>query len=274
MMVYVAQHDIPLPLAGQRAYRATTVPLGYRQTISRPPELSIEPYVRPALARRMAELRPTILAAAARHNHPALSGMSDMQFAEVIALLMYNEHNGWLEDEVEGLRLVTPLYEGLQVGVNRLGVGSDFSVWPTNLRPSVALEILRGEVPVPGPEQVISAPIYVAGSRIEPDNYFSQAALFAAITREITRDDLAVEYLAANLERGLYRAYYEDVPVSWRTLAAWHNQGIVQPQQIQDNSWAHDYIRRTTAYLPVARRLIYADKQQVPVIATRQDGER
>jgi hypothetical protein len=217
----------------------------------------------------MVALRPTILAAAARHNHPALSGMSNMQFAEVMALLMYNEHNGWLEDEVEALRLVTPLYETVQVGVNRLGVGSDFSVWPTNLRPSVALEILRGEVPVPAPERVISVPIYVAGSRIEPDNYFSQEALFAAITSEITRDELAIEYLAANLERGLYRAHYERVPISWRTLAAWHNQGIVQPAQIRANDWARDYIRRTSAYLPVARRLIYSGGQETPAIATR-----
>jgi hypothetical protein len=96
----------------------------------------------------------------------------------------------------------------------------------------------------------------VAGSTIEPEDFSSQRELFSAISREICQDELGVEYLAANLERGLYRADYEGVPVSWRTLAAWHNQGIVQPAQIREHSWASEYIRRTSAYLPTARRLL------------------
>ena len=63
--------------------------------VSRP---TIEPFVRPALARRMERLRPTILAAAARHNRPELSGMDDREFATVIGLVIYNENFGWLED--------------------------------------------------------------------------------------------------------------------------------------------------------------------------------
>jgi hypothetical protein len=65
-----------------------------------------------------------------------------------------------------------------------------------------------------------------------------------------------VEYLAANLERGLYRAQHEGVAVTWRTLAAWHNQGIVSPADIRANPTARDYIRRTEAYLATAQRLI------------------
>jgi hypothetical protein len=230
--------------------------LGQRTSRSHRPQLAIEPYVRPELARRMEALRPVILAAAARHNRPTLSGMSDRQFAEVIALLMYNEHNGWLEDEIEPLRLLTPVYERMQVQINSSGVGSDFSVWPTNLRPSVALEILHGEVPLPEPTVVLTVPLQVAGSNIVPEDFSSQQALLSAISREICQDELGVEYLAANLERGFYRADYEGVPVSWRTLAAWHNQGIVQPAQIRENEWASEYIRRTSAYLPTARRLL------------------
>jgi hypothetical protein len=226
------------------------------------PGLFIEPYVRPELAARMEALRPTILAAAARHNRPRLSGMSDTQFAEVIALLMYNEHNGWLEDEVEVLRVLTPFYEHAQVSVNSSGLGSNFSVWPSNLRPSVALEILEQQVPVPAPTRVITVPLQVAGSSIIPANYTSQEELFAAITREISQDELAIEYLAANLERGMYRARFEDIPVSWRTLAAWHNQGIVQPQQIRANPTATVYVQRTSAYLLVAHQLIHAPSGQ------------
>ncbi len=230
--------------------------LGQRASQSPPPRLTIEPYVRPELAARMETLRPVILAAAARHNRPALSGMSDREFAVVMAAMMYNEHNGWLEDTVEPLRLLTPLYERTQVWVNRSGVGSDLSVWPSNIRPSVALEILRGQVPLPEPTRVMTLPLRVAGSAVVPERYDGQGALYAAINAELTRDELAVEYLAANLERALYRAHYEGVPVSWRTLASWHNQGIVHPELVREHGWARDYVRRTSAYLPLARKLM------------------
>lgn len=233
--------------------------LGYRAGWSSAPQLTIEPYVRPEFARRMHGLRPTILAAAARHNRPALSHMNDRQFAKTIALLLYNEQNGWLEDDIEVLRTLTPLYQDLQVHTNQHRPGSDLSIWPTNLRPSVALEILRGQVPVPAPTRLITRPIEVAGSRIILANYTAQHDLFVAITEEISQDQLAVEYLAANLERGLYRADYEQVPVSWRTLAAWHNHGIVQPEEVRRNGKVHDYVRRTSAYLPTAAALIGAE---------------
>lgn len=215
-----------------------------------------DPYVRPEFARRMERLRPLIREAAARHNHPHLSGMSDTEFAVVIALVLYNEHNGWFEDTVKLVRVFTPAYQYGQVLANQSGLGSNFSVWPSNLRPSVGLEIVRQEVPLPETSAVLRVPLTVKGSRIDPAAYSSRRELFAAITREITCDDLAVEYLAANLERGVYRARYEGVPVNWRTLAAWHNQGIVAPEQIRANPCASDYVRRAAAYLPRARNLV------------------
>jgi hypothetical protein len=233
--------------------------VGQRVSLSGVPGPTIEPYVRPELAARMEALRPALRAAAARHNRPHLSGMSDREFAEVLALLMYNEHNGWLEDEVEPLRVVTPLYEWAQVQANQQLPRSDFSIWPTNLRPSVALEILRGEVPLPNSTEVLTVPVRVHGSQVHVPDYGSRGMLLAAITREIEQDRLGVEYLAANLERGLYRASYEQVPVSWRTLAAWHNQGIVQPAQVRDNAKARDYVRRASAYWPLARRLLASE---------------
>lgn len=233
--------------------------------LSRPqastPGPTIDPYVRPGFAERMRRLQPVILAAAHRHNRPALSGMSDTEFAATIATILYNENFGWLEDDLPPLQVFTPLYQDLQRQVNASPLGGDLTVWPANLRPSVALEILRREVPLPE-NQVAYAPIRVAGSRIDPATYASQAQLYAAITAEIGRDDLAVAYLAANLERGLYRAAYEKAPVSWRTLAAWHNQGIVDPQQIRANPTARDYVRRASAYLPLAQALVSEVRSQ------------
>jgi hypothetical protein len=229
--------------------------LGQRSADDPAPGPAIEPYVRPEFARQMQRLRPVILEAARRHNRPELSGMSDYDFAVVIALILYNENFGSLEDRVPSLRPLTPLYQDAQIGLNELG-GVNFSIWPSNLRPSVALEILRRQVPVPSPTSVITEPIVVAGSHVNPSDYTSQDALYAALTREISDPRLAIEYLAANLERGLYRAHFERVPVTWRALAAWHNQGIVAPRDIRANPTASDYLRRTSAYLATARALI------------------
>ena len=229
--------------------------LGQRSADDPAPAPAIEPYVRPEFARQMQLLRPVILEAAQRHNRTELSGMSDYDFAVVIALVLYNEHFGSLEDRVPSLRPLTPFYQDAQIGLNELG-GVNLSIWPSNLRPSVALEILRRQVPVPPPTRVITEPIVVAGSRVKPSDYTSRDELYAALTREIADPRLAIEYLAANLERGLHRARFERVPVTWRTLAAWHNQGIVAPRDIRANPTATDFLRRTSAYLATARALI------------------
>lgn len=241
---------------------------GARRYADRPSRPTIEAFVRPDLARRMERLRPTILDAARRHNRPELSGMRDEEFAAVIALVIYNENFGWLEDDIAPLRVFTPLYQDLQRRANRSLPGSNFSVWPTNLRPSVALEILEQRLPLANGE-TITVPVRVEGSAIDPADYADQEALFAAITDEISRDDLAVAYLAANLERGLYRAASEGVPVSWRTLAGWHNQGLVDAEQIRANPTSRDYVRRASAYLPLARALVAPREARYPPVARR-----
>lgn len=239
---------------------------GQRVADRRTPGPAIEPYVRPEFAAEMRALQPAILAAAQRHNRPELSHMSDDDFALLIAQIMYNEHFGWFEEQVTPVQFFTPLYEDLQLETNAAGL-SNLSVWPANIRPSVALEILRREVPLPRSANMLTVPVNVAGSRIDLKHYQSEGALYAAISKEISQPALAVEYLAANIERGLYRAQVEGVPVTWRTLAAWHNQGIVAPRDIRNNATASDYLRRCSAYLGKARALI---EQPYPSPALRR----
>lgn len=215
-----------------------------------------QPFVRPEFTAQMETLRPLILAAAARHNDPTLSGMDDADFAEIVALVLYNEHFGWLEDAVPPLRPLTPWYQAAQVVINEHG--ADLTVWPSNLRPSVALEMLHGELPVKGSPGVIIVPLTITGSRVDPARYRTRAALYAAINDELVEPALAVEYLAANLERGVYRARIEGVPVTWQALAAWHNQGIVAPADIAANPTARAYLRRAAAYRAIAHAFIAA----------------
>jgi hypothetical protein len=243
---------------------------GARSSDRRAPGPVIDPYVRPEFAAEMRTLRPVILAAARRHNRPELSRMSDDDFAVVIALIMYNEHFGWFEEKVAPVQALTPFYENLQRETNAVGI-SNLSVWPANIRPSVAIEILRRQMPLPKSTSLMTVPVTVAGSQININSFTSANALYAAVTQEITEPDLAVEYLAANLERGLYRAQLEHVPVTWHTLAAWHNQGIVSPQDIRDNATARDYLRRSSAYLGRARRLI--ETSPYPSRLARRIGE-
>jgi hypothetical protein len=210
----------------------------------------------------MRALRPTILAAAARHNRPELSGLSDVQYAEIVAQLLYNEHNGWFEDELPVVRRLTPLYQQVQQSANETGLGGNFSVWPSNLRPSVALEILEREVPLPAGKGALTVPVRVAGTKIDLSAYGSRRELLAAITDELADERLAVEYLAANLERGVYRARYEEAPITWRTLAAWHNGGITLPAQIDASARTRSYVERAALYLDSARELIAGDSER------------
>lgn len=237
--------------------------VGQRALDRRSPGPAIEPYVRPEFAAEMRDLRATIIAAAERHNRPEQSGMSDHDFAVLIALIMYNEHFGWFEERVTPVQALTPFYESLQRETNEAGL-SNLSVWPANLRPSVAAEILRGQVPLPLSGAMWGVPVHVTGTAIRPSDYRSERALYAAITVEITDPQLAVEYLAANLERGVYRARWEGVPPTWRALAAWHNQGIVAPEDIRANPTASDYVRRASAYFGRARALIDTTAPRVP----------
>lgn len=212
-------------------------------------------YVRPDFAQRISTLRPEILEAAQRHNRPEISHMTDEEFAVVIAQVLYNEHFGWLEEAVPPLQAITPLYQEAQVQLN-IRTGANLSIWPANLRPSVAEEILRGEVPLRAPEAPMYIPIVVHGSHIRLSEYPNGNKLNDALSAEIRRPELAVEYVAANLERGLLRAQHEGVPVTWQTLAAWHNQGIVAPADIRNNATTKDYVKRASAYRGLAEALI------------------
>jgi len=254
----------------ERAALRASNTIGQREANRRAPGPAIDPYVRPEFAAEMRVLQPVILEAARRHNRPELSHMSDYNFAVLIAQIMYNEHFGWFEEQITPVQAITPWYEDLQRETNAAGL-SNLSLWPANIRPSVALEILRRQVPLPHSTDVLTVPVTVAGSRIDPQHYRSQAALYAAISEEISQPKLAVEYLAANIERGLYRAQAEGVPVTWRTLAAWHNQGIVAPRDIRNNPTASDYLRRCSAYLGKARALI---DQPYPSPALRRLANR
>lgn len=196
-------------------------------------------YVRPEFRAQLNLDRSRILAVAARYNDQHATQLSDRQFAAVMLTILYNEHNGWLEDMFPVIRGVTPLYQDAQA-VSNAYLGTNFSVWPSNLRPSVVREIYAHEVPTVG---IVPLPL--------PD-------LPATAQVAANDPDTAYELLGANLRRGIIRAQHEHVRVTWQTLLAWHNAGVVAPSAIRANPALLHYVTRARAYLPEAQNAFLA----------------
>jgi len=223
-------------------------------------KIIVEPTPRPEFTRELQTLRPMILQAAHRHNVAPISKMSDSDFAVVITLILYNEDLGSLEEKVSLLRATTLVRQEVEIILNEF-LGSNFSIRPSNIRPSVAYEMFQHQLPVPSPQNTITIPILIFGSSLNSQANIPQRDLYAAITRELAQPNKAVEYLAANLERGMYRAQYEGVSANWEALMAWHIRGIVSPRDIRNNRDAYNYTQRIL-YLVYACELIYPDIRQ------------
>jgi hypothetical protein len=198
-------------------------------------------YIRPDFRAAITRDRSRILTIAQKYNDRTQTNMSDTQFATVMVTILYNEHNGWLEDAFPAMRPLTPFYQEAQAVSNAL-LGTNFSVWPANVRPSVVREILTHHVPEVGIVPLaIDAP---------PDDAIPVLSQHIANT-----PDTAYELLGANLRRGVYRAQKENVVVTWQTLLAWHNAGIVHPQDIAQNASLQHYLSRAVPYIATAQTL-------------------
>ncbi len=198
-------------------------------------------YVRPEFRADVARDRIRILTIAKRYNIRSQTNMSDSQFATVMVTILYTEHNGWLEDEFPIIRPITPIYQNAQAFSNTW-FGSNFSVWPSNLRPSVVREILSKSVPQVGTVVLPLAIPPVADLQLNAQQLANTP-------------DSAYELLGANLRRGVYRAQHEGVIVTWQTLLAWHNAGIVNPTVMAKNPSLLHYLSRAVPYISPAQSL-------------------
>ncbi|MCX6014595.1 MAG: hypothetical protein NT020_03245 [Chloroflexales bacterium] len=212
-------------------------------------------YIRPSIAQIVYAQRQNILQLAHRHNHPQITQFDDSEFAAIMITVLYTEELGWLEDAFPSIRPITPYYQDAQVKSNQW-FGTNFSVWPANLRPSVVDEILAHEVPGVGH---VTIPLSIPTQLLAP-HYANILA---------SQNNYAIELLAVNLERGIIRANAESVPVTWQTLLAWHNAGLVNPTQIAANKSLQHYLYRATYYRSSAIALYRDDMLCVmPIRAT------
>jgi hypothetical protein len=207
-------------------------------------------YVRPHVAQLISTQRLHIKHVAHTYNQSDISGLTDREFASVLTMILYTEHHGWLEDVIPNVRMITPLFQELQV-ISNDTLGTNFSVWPANLRPSVVDEIRTDQTPL---ESVI----------------FLKVATNNQSSNELaTNPTSAIELLAANMARGVRQAHRDGVPVTVESILAWHNAGIVDPRYIDTNRSVQHYIDRALIYQPIARAMV-ADEvaclQQSPIL--------
>lgn len=222
-----------------------------------------EPYIEPAFELEMLRLRSAIIASAQRHNRRAVTGLSDEEFAVLLTAQLYFEYNSTLATRSTLGRVVTPVYQEAQDVANTIGVGN-FSVWPANLRPSVAISLLRGEMPYINSldePAVRRIPLTIQGSKLQllldNERGLEWQPSDSDVAAEIAQPELAIEYLAANFEVASYRAQFDWAPVSWMTFAAWHNQGVVSSGHIASNGQLAQVLPAIETYIPAAMRLIY-----------------
>src|SRR5262245_20858980 len=71
---------------------------------------TIVPYISPPFEQEMLQLKPTILAAAARHNVAELSKLDDQEFAVILAQILYSERVGWLDARFAIFRPLQPAF--------------------------------------------------------------------------------------------------------------------------------------------------------------------
>ncbi|MFZ9858690.1 MAG: hypothetical protein ACO3F2_10235 [Roseiflexaceae bacterium] len=194
-------------------------------------------YVRPHVAQLINTQRLHIKHVAHTYNQSDISGLTDNEFASILVMILYTEHHGWLEDVVPNIRTFTPLFQELQV-ISNDRLGTNFSVWPANLRPSVIDEIRQENTPL---ESV----------------FFFKVTTKHHTSNELATDpSSAIELLAANMARGIRQAHRTNMPVTTESILAWHNAGLVDAQLIADNRSVQHYISRAMIYHTMAQSMV------------------
>lgn len=193
--------------------------------------------------------RQTIVASAEAHN---LS-------PDVLAAVLYNEMLGQehrflmslipgdhtlaaaLRDSLLGWHFLTLKQAQWAIKGAIALAGSNTTVGPTGIRVSVGREI-RSEVPV-------------HGGSYQPSGLAERPSLVLDLTRPAS----AIEYLAANLQRGVQRATPDQVG-DWTICARWHNTGLTAdrpdvPRPVWDKGT--NYVARVETFLPQMRAMIH-----------------
>ena len=221
---------------------------------------------RPGTRERIFAQGSAIRSSAQRHN-PPFSGLSHDQFAAIMVSIIMNEQ------QAAAPEIVLDILDCLQeFAVDVFDM--EFSVGLVNFRLSVVGEIISATLPQnneDGRPQVSTVPlapiqgidngtIFIELAPWQMDSVYGPNLVEVpattaneALSRIIADDALAIEFLATNLERGVYAmkqagllGISEERTV--KSLAAWHNKGIVSPSLIDRNNEATSYAQSSWKY--------------------------
>ena len=220
---------------------------------------------RPVVPTFLALQRESIQLSAARHGVPP----------DVLAAVLYNEMLGqeyrfvsaaipgegpasrFLEDALLGWHFLTLKQAQWSAKALAALAGLNTTVGPTGIRVSVGREI-RSEVPV-------------AGGCYRPSGLAERPSLVLDLTSPAT----AIEYLAANLERGRLRSSPEQAG-DWAPLARWHNTGLTGDRpDVPRPVWEKGtrYVARVQTVRPFVANYIDIEKETPPLRLAMLAGE-
>ena len=196
----------------------------------------------------MASQRQALLLSAQRHDIPP----------DVLAAIFYNEMFGQetrllrsvipgdsalasnVRESALGLHFLTT--KQLQIGLKCMAAvaGANTTIGPAGIRISVGREIERETS--------------IAGSHYRQSGLAERPSLVVDLMSPAT----AIQYLAANLRRGIRRAGPE-LAGDWTVSARWHNTGIISdrpdvPRPVWDKG--SQYITRVQTFRPEVRSLL------------------
>jgi hypothetical protein len=210
-------------------------------------------------------LKPDILACARRHN-TVKTNMDENAFAALMTAILHWEGRlpgnakpfwgpGGVGDISGGqIRDILGDLAGL--------FGADVTTGIANIRPSVAFEILKGEIPGFQGRYCYN----IEGGTTYDDirnNPFRGLTLF----NELQKEKVSLEYLAANLERGADRINTLGFQASVFNLAAWHNTGVQTRDEFRDpqiGPKAQSYANVILSTMPTALRVLGVQGRYLP----------
>jgi RHS repeat-associated protein len=173
-------------------------------------------------------LKPVIIDSAERHNDFARSNLTDEAFAALMAAHLNRESR---------LGVLTKRYLWDIAGDFAARLGLNTSIGIANIRPGVGAQILFGVNPgipgcfeynVEGSEILDLWNTLPEGSHNYPYGESKEDVIQAFIVNELFDDELSIEYLAANIERGFDRADYFGIEPSVFNLGNWIWSGEMQ----------------------------------------------
>jgi hypothetical protein len=210
-------------------------------------------------------LRPDILACASRHN-TVKTNMDDDAFAALMTAILH-----W-EGKLPGTGKTPEDQKGDREKDTWALRGFNISTGIAKIKPSVAVQILRGEIPgfrerycyeIEGGSPWTRRIAQLGGSACDERGCWDPRFIFAA--NELAIMKMSLEYLAANLERGADRVNTLGYQASVFNLALWHNRGIQTPAEFSAVPRSElSYGNVMLATMPTAMRVLGIQGRYLP----------